>query len=389
MNILLVHNYYQFRGGEDAVVEADKSLLESRGHRVVTYFVYSKDIASQSRTSKFLILLQIPFRLDVYRNIQNIIKCESIDIVHIHNIWPLISPSVLFACNKLKIPWVQTIHNYRYIVPDAILNYDDVATQSRKLTIKSRALNCFKDSILLTQIYRFTAWLTRASGCVDRGSGVLQVLNQFGFDIHAQRFSSNRLRIRGNFVPESDVGRCVPRIKKNFNLLFLGRLSNEKGIEVLCKAWRKAKIIGKLKIAGTGPLEEQLRAEFGNDQSIEFLGFVSGQKKFDLIAESSALVVPSVWIEPFGLVIAESFFCGTPVIASRVGSLPEMVEEGKTGFLFEPGCITALASLIEQCSRNVNELKYMGAASRTYAEQSFSESISYDRLMEIYFDLLK
>ena len=125
MNILLIHNYYQIRGGEDAVVENEKRMLERMGHSVATYFCYNDEILRYGILERMLLVPKTIFNFESLKKIKTIIARGKIDIVHIHNFWPLISPSIFFLFNRLKIPYLQTVHNYRYIVPNAILYNED------------------------------------------------------------------------------------------------------------------------------------------------------------------------------------------------------------------------------------------------------------------------
>ncbi|NDY74511.1 glycosyltransferase family 4 protein [Desulfobacter hydrogenophilus] len=368
-------------------MENEKKMLEDRGHLVYTFFIHSKEIKEYRFTDKLLLLPRIVYNEKILKKIKKNIAGKKIDIVHIHNIWPLVSPSVFFLFNKLNIPYLQTIHNYRYLTANALLYKDDVRPPGNRLVIKRRKYNCYKSSWILTFMYWLTARLVRFSQVINKGCGGLQVLNHFGYSVHSQIFNPDSLYIRGNFLPISIVNLMGKRPKGDY-YLFIGRLSGEKGIETLFKAFKALETESVLKIAGTGPLSEKLRSQYEADISIEFVGFVSGTKKNNMIAAAKALIIPSEWHEVFPITLLEANFCFTPVIASRIGGLPDMIIENKTGLLFESGDELDLKNKLQWCEENPELLKQMGDASRKYAEKHFGEEENYEHLIMIYKKLI-
>lgn len=382
MKILLVHAFYKNRGGEDAVVENEREMLEAHGHQVGTFFVRNDEIDQYSLLNKALLIPRT-----VYNNTRAVAferrLTEQFDIVHIHNIWPTISPAIFFVLNKLKQPYLQTIHNYRYIVPNAILYKDDVRLPDGVLRIRPRRLNSFRNSYLLTSTYWMTSQMVQKTGVINKGCGRLQLLNRLSYSIFSQLFDRNKLVIRGNFLPQKTVATMVPQTKENY-YLYLGRLSEEKGIATLINAFEKLDTDAVLKIAGTGPLEQQLRQQYRGEPLIQFLGHVKGDAKIDLIARAKALIVPSEWQEIYPVTIMEANFCATPVIASRIGGLPDMVQAHKNGVLFESGDAMSLFEALRWCENNAATLLEMGRQARRFAETHFGEEASYTRLMDIY-----
>lgn len=387
MNILLIHNYYQIRGGEDAVVENEKVMLEKHGHTVVPFFIHNDEIKEYNPLNKLLLGPRIVFNGLIKKRIKKILQDEKIDIVHIHNFWPLISPSIFFLFNKLKLPYLQTIHNYRYIVPNALLYKNDVTQPNNQLDIQKRKGNSFKGSYLLTFFYWFTALFIKKTNVISNGCGSLQLLNRFSFTVHSQQFNPEKLVIRGNFLPDS-IAQEMNSFEKEDYYLFLGRLSEEKGIITLIEGFCKSGIKGTLKIAGGGPLETSLKETYQSNPKVDFVGFVSGTDKNTLIAQAKALVIPSEWQEVFPVSFMEANFCSTPVIAARIGGLPDMMKEDETGLLFESGDSEELSHKLQWCENNPSELSKMSKAARLYAEENFSEEKNYEQLMSIYKDLI-
>ena len=388
MRILLIHGFYQTRGGEDAVVENEHAMLTRRGHSVTPFFVHNTDIDTYSYYEKLMLLPRIIYNRKTADKLAALLSRQHFDIVHIHNIWPLLSPSLFFLLNRKNIPYLQTIHNYRYIVPNAMLFKEDVDPTTHRLTIAPRPLNSFRNSCLLTAAYALTAELVRRTRVIDDGCGALQVLNRFGYDIHRQRFNADKLVIRGNFLPDSVVTKMSPSPNRE-TYLYLGRLSEEKGVGTLIDAFSRLDTACGLDVAGTGPSAAALRQRSAHDRRIRFLGVVDGDRKHALLARAKALIVPSEWQEVFPVTIMEGSFSATPVIAARIGGLPDMVLEGRTGRLFESGDVEDLYNALRWCETHPEQLRRMGAFARTYAASHFGESESYAQLIDIYDTLIE
>lgn len=387
MKILLVHAFYKDRGGEDAVVENEQAMLEAHGHRVETFFVHNNEIDHYSFLNKALLIPRTVYNTSRAVALERRLS-EHFDLVHIHNIWPTISPAIFFILNELKQPYLQTIHNYRYIVPNAILYKDDVSLPDGILRVRPRRMNSFRNSYLLTATYWMTSQVVQKAGVINRGCGRLQLLNRLSYSIFSQLFDHTKLVIRGNFLPQKTVATMRTRTKENY-YLYLGRLSEEKGIATLIRAFKKMDTDVVLKIAGTGPIEQELRHQYCGEPLIQFLGYVKGDEKMDLIARAKALVVPSEWQEIYPVSIMEANFCATPVLASRIGGLPDMVQEHTTGMLFESGDVMSLLETLRWCENNAAALVEMGRKARHFAQAQFSEEASYTRLMDIYGQIIQ
>ena len=386
MKILLVHAFYKNRGGEDAVVENERVMLEDHGHRVETFFVQNDEIDQYRTLDKALLIPRTIYNAKRANGLRKRLEA-GFDIVHIHNIWPTISPAVFFVLNERGQPYLQTIHNYRYIVPNAILYKEDVLPDGT-LRIEPRRRNNFRDSYLLTATYWATSQIVRRLGVIDKGCGRLQLLNEFSRSIHAQRFNPEKLTVRGNFLPDRVVETMAAQPKADY-YLYLGRLSEEKGVATLVDAFSRTETTAVLKIAGTGPIEQRLKQRCRGNPRIRFLGHIDGPRKVDLIARAKALVVPSEWQEVYPVTIMEANFCSTPVIASRIGGLPDMVREQSTGLLFESGDPSSLYEALCWCENNLPELVEMGKRARRFAQVRFSESTSYDKLMGVYKQIIR
>lgn len=387
MNILQVHNFYQYFGGEDIVVERERAMLERQGNRVITYYKESKEIENYNFFQKLKMVLTMVYNPATIRELRKIFSENDIDVVHIHNYWPMISPSVIFFLNKRKVPYVQTIHNHRYIVANALLDKEDVIVNG-KVLLKKRSLKSYRNSYTLTFIYSMISKMVIYSNVIRDGSGALIVLNKYSYDIMRIYFDSKKLFIKGHFLPDERIPPQVSMHKKEFYFLFIGRLADGKGLSSLIEAYKRSEILNPLYIVGTGPLETELKQLSEGNENIKFLGFKGGEEKNALLENASVLIIPSVWQELFGLVVMEAYFSGTPVIAARIGGLPIMVAEGKTGILFEPGNTDDLAEKLRYASDNQDKFLTMAAGVRDYAMQHFREEDNYKQLMEIYHSVI-
>jgi len=363
MNIAQVHNYYQIRGGEDQVVELERQMLEHNGHTVTPFYANSNDIKTYSPWKKLLFFYKALHNRDAAIALIQLVKENNIDIVHIHNIWPLISPSIFHALRVHKIPYVQTLHNFRMIVPDG-----SFSKQKRKI-------NAYRNSVLLTQLYKFIGTKMRLSPAIKKGDFI--VLNDFSKKVYARYLPEKNLHIKGNFLP--DIQKSTPDPQNYF--LYLGRLSKEKGVETLIQASLKANV--SLKIAGTGPQETFLKQKYASSK-IEFLGVVNGDEKHHLFSEAKAAIFPSECQENFPISLMEAAVAGTPVIASNVGGLPEMITHGKTGLLFKPGNAADLAEKLLWVEKNPEDAAKMGIQCAINAKKKYSEKNNYEKLLSIY-----
>jgi glycosyltransferase involved in cell wall biosynthesis len=387
MNILQVHNYYQTPGGEDVVVANERQLLEKHGHTVIPYYVHSDSIKKYSAIQKLLFFPKALYNPSPLKPLTTLIKLHKIDIVHIHNFWPLISPSIFFLLNRLGIPYIQTIHNYRYIVPDATLLKEDVDCSSFALTLQKRSLRCYQNSLPLTLLYTAIGQFVRHSKVIAHGCGRLQLLNKLSYEVHRHFFPAHKLLVRGNFLPALQANQFNTHLQRT-HLLYLGRLSSEKGILTLIAAYKLSGITLPLLIAGSGPLIGEVKNAAQEYPGISFAGFVQGEEKNALLSSALALILPSEWQEVFPISLLEANFAATPVLGARIGGIGDLVVENHTGLLFESGSVQGLAAKLQWCEHNQAALQTLGRAALQHAEQEFSESKAYQQMMQHYAEVV-
>ncbi len=401
MKVLQVHNYYRFYGGECSVVDAERRLLEAHGHEVVAWTADSKDVPVLRRAPAFL---RIPYTAPQARALARLVERDRPDIAHVHNVFPLLSPSVYAALKGCGVPVVQTIHNYRFLCPNGLFfTHGEVCEQcTTRGYFSAVRRRCVRDNYATSALYAAAVARAWRSGNLPENIDRYVALSRFAADkLISRGVPSSRVRVCGNFVEDPSAPPASTSLPASSSLpasptprgsyfLYLGRLSAEKGLWTLLEALRDAPDV-TVKIAGHGPLEDGMRAWALAHlaRPPELLGFVSGEAKRRLVREARGTIVPSECYENFPLVAAESLALGTPVIASRIGALPEMVDHGETGLLFEPGDFRSLAACMRKLAgMGWSRFEAMALRSAERARVRFGADAHYHRLLAIYEELV-
>ncbi|MFF4781035.1 glycosyltransferase [Streptomyces griseorubiginosus] len=387
MHVLVVHNRYASAqpSGENKVVDQEVELLRSGGHRVELFERRSDDIGSMSLLAKAALPLRVPWNAAVRSELADRLRAERPDVVHVHNVFPLLSPAVLAACADAGVPAVATLHNYTQICPPGTLQRDGrPCTECVGSTpLPAVRHGCYRGSRLATVPLAVSLSANRKRWW----SGVERFLCISG----AQRdvlvnagMPAERLAVKHNFVPDPDARRT----DTGEHVLYLGRLAEAKGVRLLMAAWDEIAAGGgvgvPLVIAGTGPLEAEVSAWAAGRDDVCWVGLLDTAECQKAIARSVAVVAPSTWLEAFGLVVVEAMAAGVPVVAAGHGAFVELVEDGVTGLLHRPGEPASLASGIRRIAAEPDRNRAMGEAARRRYEQGFSPAVGLDRLMEEY-----
>jgi len=386
MKILLVHNAYQQSGGEDAVYRNEISLLRDAGHEVVEYSRHNDELHSVGWLGAVLAGVNTVWSSDAHRALEDLLEREEPDLAHFHNTFPLISPSAYYACANAGVPVVQTLHNYRLLCPAATFFRDGRVCESclgRSVPWPGIVHACYRDSRAATTAVSCMLAVHRAMETWREEVDVYVALTEFARRKFVEGgLPGERIVVKPNFVAPD------PGLKRGPGeyALYVGRLSEEKGPQVLLKAWAQLDGHVPLKIIGDGPLKEELRREIGamGFTGAELLGQVCSEEIAGLLRGARFLVLPSVCYENFPLTIAEAFACGVPVIASRLGSMAEIVTDGKTGLHFSAVDDADLAAKVEWSWAHAEEMEEMGRAARREFEEKYTSAANYRRLMEIY-----
>lgn len=386
MNILLVHNSYQQPGGEDRVFQMEADLLRSHSHAVLLHRSHNDDVAQSGRVALFAKTI---WNQQSYAELRRIIRENKIDLVHLHNTFPLISPSAYYAAAAERVPVVQTLHNYRLLCPAATLYRDGSVCETcigKSITLPAVLHSCYRGS-------KAASFASTAMLAVHRGAGTWQrkvstyiALTDFAREKFIEGgLPGGKIRVKPNFVdPDPGMGPGGGNYA-----LFMGRLTPEKGVRTLLYAWKILDRAIPLEIAGEGPLADETRAAVAQIPNVSLRGWLPRTHLQEMIRNAAVVVVPSEWYEPFGLTIAEAFAAGVPVIASRLGSLAAMIRHRETGLLFEPGNAADLAAQVRWFLSNPNELPPMRAKARREFETNYTGERNYQLLMSIYSDAKK
>lgn len=379
MKILVVHNTYQHRGGEDTVVESEIELLRTHGHSVE---FYSRDNNDIKELSKLEILLQTFWSKRSANEIDSLISEFAPDVIHIHNTFPLISPSIYWVAKKNNIAVIQTLHNYRLLCPQAMfLRKAKVCEECLgKIPWRGVIRGCYRDSLLQTGLLASMLVLHRVIGTWRNKVTRYIVLNKFCRDKFIKGgISGAQISIKPNFSLDINIKK---RIRKGY--LFVGRLSCEKGIDVLLATIRTMDGVS-LTIIGSGDEE----SKFIDVDGVTMLGHLSKKEIYEHMQSARALIIPSICYETFGMVAIEAFANNLPVIASRIGVLPDIVKDRVNGLLFNPGDSNDLLEKIRWSENNSSEWLLMGNEARINFETYYTAEKNYLLLISIYNDAIK
>lgn len=377
-NILIVHNYYQIPGGEDTVVANEKKLLEKHGHAVFEYTRNNGELKSFSKFQKMLLPFTTIFNLKTFRDVKRFIKTHNIDVVHVHNTLNLISPSVYYAAKVCRIPVVQTVHNFRLVCPGATFYRDghiceDCLKSGLGCAVKH---GCYRNSKIQTLACALTTTIHRATGIYKKINYIC--LTEFTKEKIKSVVDPNRVYVKPNFV--YDQGGLN---QAEDYYIFVGRVEEIKGVDVLVDAFRSMPD-RKLKIVGRGDLDQHIagRLEKENIRNVELLGYKAHDAVNELLSHAKALIMCSQWYETFGMVIAEAYSSGLPVIVGRIGNIKDLVEESVTGELFTYDSPKDMIAAIDRFESKPQE-EYSRRAYEYYCQNLTSES-NYETLHDIY-----
>lgn len=385
LRILMLHGEYGTRGGEDESTRAEAEVLRANGHLVD--LIVAPPAQPSGFTGKVSVGAAAVWSSASYEKVSHTIRGGDYDLLHVQNFFPEWSPSVYYAANSLGVPVVQAVRNYRLICPSANLFRDGSFCSDcvgRWFPTPGVRHACYRESRLATfavgsmqAIHRLAGtWSNRVNAYIALTDYVRARLIEGGLP-------GEKIYVKPNFVfPRSSV-ELENDGDTEFYVLFVGRLTAEKGILWLIDQWR---LLGEnipLKVIGEGELSAEAYART-NDIPVEFLGRRPLDEVYSMMARAGVVVVPGSWPEPFGRVIIEAFAAGTPVIAANAGGMPELVREGVNGFLFQPGDSTSFLDAVCRIHKDNSLRREMRKSARSEYMSKYTPSANYDRLMEIY-----
>ncbi|MBU2916042.1 glycosyltransferase family 4 protein [Reichenbachiella agariperforans] len=351
MKILVCHNLYKIPGGEDKVFHEETALLRANGHEVHTIQkLNTKSI--RSIKDKITLLFTTHYNRFWYKTFKKVLKEVSPDVVHVHNFFPLYSPSIFYACKSMNIPVVMTLHNYRLLYPNGLLLKNDgtidlrTIRRSAYLTIPDKV---YRNSYLQTAVVAHLIEYHRKRNTWNTKVDALICLTEFSKKIFEESgIETNRLWVKPNFVfqPKEDYVKKEPVEKIHF--VFIGRLSFEKGILNLVKSWLNFKSGVQLTIIGEGLLYEEIKNEIGSSNSVHLLGSRSNKETLNVLSTARALVFPSIWYEGFPMTILESLSLGVPIVSTSIGSQGSIVRDEFNGLHYNPDIEDSLENAIDR-----------------------------------------
>lgn len=388
MKILIAHNSYGIFSGEEAVVKSLTALLRSKGHEVIEFTRSSAEIEPM-RLGRIRTFFSGIYSFSSRKAMRRLLAECRPDIVHVHNVFPLISPAVLPECRRAGVPVVMTVHNYRLVCPNGLHmpkgKYEicEKCCGGREYWCVLR--NC-EQSYLKSAGYALRTYTARRFAFFTKNVTLFACLTEFQRKrLIAEGYPEDRLRVIPNMYP-ADAKTQVDHDKSGDFIAYVGRISPEKGIELLLSAARKLSSI-PFRLAGNYGTMPDLAGKA--PANVYFLGNLDRECLAGFYGQSRFVILCSTCFEGFPMAIVEAMVHGKPVIAPRIGGIPEIVDDGETGLLFEPGNTQELADKIRYLWGRPDSCQEMGQAGREKALREYSPKAYYDRLMTIYENAMK
>jgi glycosyltransferase involved in cell wall biosynthesis len=382
--VLVIHNRYRQAGGEDAVVRAEIALLRQRGHRVTEFVRDNAEIELSAVWNKASLFASTTWNHQVYRELRKVIHAERPDVAHCHNLVPLISPAAYYACRAEGVPVVQSLHNFRLCCPAGTLFHGGVACRDCDGDLGRAVLwGCYRGSRAQTAAVATMLGAHRGMHTFEQVVSAYSAPSMFCMDrVASAGVQRGKISLRPNFLPR-DPG--VRRSSGDY-VLFVGRLCEEKGVRQLLRAWRRLPGI-PLVIVGDGPLRSE--AERSAPANVRFTGALTHEETLGRMKSARFLVFPSIGYETFGMVALEAAACGVATLGSRLGAIPELIDHGQTGLLFDPHNCIELVEKVEWAWSHPVVVNEMGAAARRRYLEGYTAERGYEALMRLYASVLK
>lgn len=381
MRVLIVHNRYQQRGGEDSVVESEREILSSHGMEAELLQVDNDHISGM--LSKLRASVEVGYSRHGVARVEAAIATFRPDVVHVHNWFPSLSPSIFRTCNRRNVPVVHTLHNYRLLCVKASLYRNGKPCEKcigKTLRLPGIVHGCYRGSRAGSAAATAAMLFHWQIGTWERSVDRFIALSHFA-----------KMKLVEGGLPESKITvkpnalSFDPGIRDGGEgyFAYVGRLTEEKGIPTLLECWRRDPTLPKLYIVGAGPLEGEVRAAAAARDNIESLGLRGSSEIMGIMGKARAVICPSLWYEGMPRVAIEAMAVGAPLIASRLGTYVEMIEDGRSGLLFEAGNPAALLASVRQAVRGGPPVA-MRKAARMQFEARYSAEASFLHLQEIY-----
>lgn len=381
MRILSIHNAYQIRGGEDESRACEEQLLRDHGHQVDVYEDTNDRIATLSSAQ---LAAKTIWSNEAYQAVKDHLTQHQVDVVHVQNFFPLISPAVHHAAKAAGVPVVQTLRNYRLLCPNGLFFRQGSVCEDclgKAIPYPGVLHGCYRESrpasagvaAMMVAHRALKTWTHTVDYFIALTEFARQKFIEGGLPAH-------KIIVKPNFVaPDPGVGQGDGGF-----MLYVGRLSVEKGLDTLIEAWRRLEHPVPLKIVGDGPLAGLVTEAAQQLDTVEWLGRRPMTEVHQLMGQATAVVFPSKWYETFGRVAVEAFAKGTPVVAANIGAIAELVKSGYTGQLFCPGDPDDLATQVKWVVEHPAAVQTMRHQARAEFEAKYTAAANYRRLIDIY-----
>jgi glycosyltransferase involved in cell wall biosynthesis len=383
MRILSVHNQFRQYAGSDIVAAEDEKMLAEHGE-VASYIRNSNEIASAGQLGKALLGLDTIYSRRTVREITELVGRFRPDIAYVHNVFPLISPSLYHVLHRLRVPSVHVIHDFRLWCPNSRFYINNQPCQSCQSGNYWPAIQkrCVQGNAGYSALYASSLYVNRKLRFTDKIGGYI-CLTEFAKSLLLQsQVPENKIHICPNHI---DTSAFTPQYGGGRYVLYLGGLYRDKGVMTIAKAFAKLPHI-PLKFVGTGDAEQELRdfIEQNRLSNVELVGFKGGQEKLEYLRNSMFTIVATHCYETFGLVVLEAFASGKPVVASDIGALPFLVQPQKTGLLFRSQDADDLAESVRSLYSSPEQIESMGRNARALVEQKYDSRFRYSSLRAIF-----
>lgn len=382
MNIQFIHNNYGKFSGEEAVVQAQIRMLRDNNHNIITYFRSSEEIDNSS-FGKIKAFFTGIYNSDSITQIRELIQNESPDLVHIHNLYPLISPAILPVIKKMRIPIVMTVHNYRLLCPNGL--FFQHGSICEKCTDLYKEWNCVihncEDSVLKSTGYALRNFWARVNKYYLENVDIYSCLTQFQKDkLTSHKFPVENCVVLPNFY-DNEIKKFEYQISKRNYVAFSGRISQEKGVSILVKA---AKLLPHIPFHLAGAQKGNFMDKFEIPENVILRGMLNENELSDFYLGARFLILPSIWYEGFPMVLPEAMAHGLPLIAPNMAGFPEIAEENINALLFEKGNPDSLAQKIEKLWQDSELASKLAANSYNIMYRKYSAKVYYEQLMKLY-----
>ena len=407
MKILLINKFFYLKGGAETVFFQERDYLKNNGHKVIdfsmqhpdnfpseyaNYFVSNIDYHDGSKAGKINVLEKARIAIDFVHNrdavkkLRSLIEKEKPVIAHLHNVYHQITPSIITVLRNAGLKVILTLHDYKLICPTYLMidNKNTICDKChRKSFIQATINRCQEGSFFKSLLLSVEAYWHKWAKTYERVDLFLSPSNFLADLLSKYRADAGRIEVLHNGI---DINKYECSTKDAEYAVYFGRISREKGVETLLHAHQLLSNKFQLKIVGTGPLMGELKEKY---PEVEFTGYKKDAELKRIINRASFVVVPSEWYENCSMSVLESMAFGKPVIGSRIGGIPEQIQDGKTGLLFEMGNVRELAEKMMVLASDKDLRKKMGRAAREKLERKYSLDAHCARLMKIYDGLLR